>query len=450
MELLRLRCASHRLVAGEPTTLAFLGTSITAEPSSSGAFPAIAHALLQQHFPSANVSISVHGYPGASPMYMAACLSRMIPVRADAYILEFTDNMMGDDFTEARLAVHSIITALMARDSRAAIMLLVPFPQSCTRALWAASAPEHLRNDHSHLLQVVGRCLSPDYSAAGKFESLALESRVPYVSMRHALADSLRMHARNGTVLPWLSSFMRDAVHPNAHGHAMMATMLVDAIRRSMMTDSTDYQAPTSCAGHATTYSSSSAPEGRRTWTQATGGFANETNAVCAFGGEIQPLIQRWDGWEYVVEHSGKHRHRKPGFAAWRPGAKLDLCFSPPAAAIDRGEVFEWNLAYLRSYSQMGSARGECLRGCNCRPAVWNAHNGRARVSEHVTGTLRGIRLLRRVPSASRRCPCSIRLTVLNQTSSGGHKFKLVSVMTGFYMYSSKYVMPDAERRRMN
>jgi hypothetical protein len=224
----------------------------------------------------------------------------------------------------------------------------------------------------------------------------------------------------------------------------MMATMLVDAIRRSMMTDSTDYQAPTSCAGHATTYSSSSAPEGRRTWTQATGGFANETNAVCAFGGEIQPLIQRWDGWEYVVEHSGKHRHRKPGFAAWRPGAKLDLCFSPPAAAIDRGEVFEWNLAYLRSYSQMGSARGECLRGCNCRPAVWNAHNGRARVSEHVTGTLRGIRLLRRVPSASRRCPCSIRLTVLNQTSSGGHKFKLVSVMTGFYMYSSKYLIRDA------
>jgi hypothetical protein len=30
-------------------------------------------------------------------------------------------------------------------------------------------------------------------------------------------------------------------------------------------------------------------------------------------------------------------------------------------------------------------------------------------------------------------CPCIIRLTLLNETSSNGKKFKLVSLMSGFY-----------------
>ena len=36
-------------------------------------------------------------------------------------------------------------------------------------------------------------------------------------------------------------------------------------------------------------------------------------------------------------------------------------------------------------------------------------------------------------PSAATICPCKIRLTLLNETSSDSHKFKLVSLMSGFY-----------------
>lgn len=35
--------------------------------------------------------------------------------------------------------------------------------------------------------------------------------------------------------------------------------------------------------------------------------------------------------------------------------------------------------------------------------------------------------------TAQAACPCVIRLTLLNQTDSDGHKFKLVSLMSGFY-----------------
>ena len=34
---------------------------------------------------------------------------------------------------------------------------------------------------------------------------------------------------------------------------------------------------------------------------------------------------------------------------------------------------------------------------------------------------------------AAARCPCVIRLEVLNETSSAGHKWKLVALMSGFY-----------------
>jgi hypothetical protein len=35
--------------------------------------------------------------------------------------------------------------------------------------------------------------------------------------------------------------------------------------------------------------------------------------------------------------------------------------------------------------------------------------------------------------AAASMCPCIIRLTLLNETSSNGKKFKLVSLMSGFY-----------------
>ena len=35
--------------------------------------------------------------------------------------------------------------------------------------------------------------------------------------------------------------------------------------------------------------------------------------------------------------------------------------------------------------------------------------------------------------TAMATCPCVIRLTLLNATDSGEHKFKLVSLMSGFY-----------------
>jgi hypothetical protein len=75
-------------------------------------------------------------------------------------------------------------------------------------------------------------------------------------------------------------------------------------------------------------------------------------------------------------------------------------------------------LAYLRSYQQMGKAEVRCSGGCSCRPALVNGHHS-SRTST--------IHLLRVQPSAGAQCVVSV--TVLSDTRSGGHKFKVTGVM---------------------
>ena len=166
--------------------------------------------MLEARFPNANVSVVRHGYPGASAMLMAACVERMLPTRADAYVVETVDNLLPESaHWEARDAVVSIIMALRARDPHAAVLLLTPFPQSCVVLL-----RKRLR-EGGDTLSAAHECLKPTHSLAGMLEEIGRASRAPTVSVRQALAAPLLAHAaaRNGSLGPWLDSFMADQVH---------------------------------------------------------------------------------------------------------------------------------------------------------------------------------------------------------------------------------------------
>ena len=74
-------------------------------------------------------------------------------------------------------------------------------------------------------------------------------------------------------------------------------------------------------------------------------------------------------------------------------------------------------LAYLRSYVGMGRARVACA-GCSCREAVVDAHH------ELKQST---IFLTRLTPTQAHEC--NITVTVLGESGSGGHKFKVSGAM---------------------
>lgn len=73
-------------------------------------------------------------------------------------------------------------------------------------------------------------------------------------------------------------------------------------------------------------------------------------------------------------------------------------------------------LSYLRSYSDTGKALVECVDGCTCEPTKVDA------VSVRHTSEIHTERIV-----VSAAPECRVRVTVLNETSTQGHKFRLSS-----------------------
>ena len=88
-------------------------------------------------------------------------------------------------------------------------------------------------------------------------------------------------------------------------------------------------------------------------------------------------------------------------------------------------------IGYLKSYDHMGRVLVECAHDCTCDGLVIDAHT-----SEHISPLdLQYFTARRRheeLPPATHPEPaprrCGVRLTVLNSTSSGEHKFKLTAL----------------------
>ncbi|KDD72119.1 hypothetical protein H632_c3839p0, partial [Helicosporidium sp. ATCC 50920] len=76
------------------------------------------------------------------------------------------------------------------------------------------------------------------------------------------------------------------------------------------------------------------------------------------------------------------------------------------------------SLLYLKSYQHMGQARVECVKGCTCAPTVVDAHHGTP-ASQTYLHTF----------EASPHKDCRIRVTVLEGSNSGEHKFKVIGAV---------------------
>jgi hypothetical protein len=243
--------------------------------------------------------------------------------------------------------------------------------------------------------------------------------------VRLALEAALRRHARDNQIDQFLRSFLIDDVHPNAHGHAMIGQLVAYAISEAVK------------VGRAGGSSCEEGPSDQARVAPAV------QKRVCAFGEELTPFVHRAEGWSYGVERS-RAGHPKPGYIATSPGATLQLCARRPTNP--RFEPAVLSVAYLQSWQGMGTALVRCTGSCHCRPTTWNGHIER-RVSQPQFGAVNIVHRKRRgaeqgqLTLTERACGCKVRLSVLNETRSGGHKFKLVALFSGFYLYHGGYVM---------
>jgi len=136
--------------------------------------------------------------------------------------------------------------------------------------------------------------------------------------------------------------------------------------------------------------------------------------------------VTKSEGWELQIYYQGKrHKQIKPGWITNTPGAllqfKVNSTFpeaTPAAGSSDGGGAVEVLLLYTVSYDGWGQARVSCISHCTCMEHILDAAN-KEKSSLHRHHRI----------EVTPHEQCTMQLEVLQSSSSGGHKFKLTSVM---------------------
>jgi hypothetical protein len=186
-------------------------------------------------------------------------------------------------------------------------------------------------------------------------------------------------------------------------------------------------------------------------------------------------------GWAYTVERSPSGVP-KPGWIASSPGAACTFAY-PLGNASTSAPVHRIGLGYLKSYEHMGTIEVTCVHQCTCAPLRIDAHSAErispldlvylsatlepsvrvvsghastpttfgaaAAAATTTAATTAAAAAATAAPAAARKC--GIRLTVLDATSSGEHKFKLTALFLnqhGDAAYFGRWIFSQAAEAR--
>ena len=124
--------------------------------------------------------------------------------------------------------------------------------------------------------------------------------------------------------------------------------------------------------------------------------------------------------WFYCGVSLGETKRKiSAGLVAMRPGAELRVRVDGWASSSA-----QLALEHLVSYEGMGTARLECIDSCTCEAQTIDAHK-----TSEIRNT--SVFVEHRFPATralGNARPCEVRLTLLDETRSGAHKFKVRAI----------------------
>lgn len=137
--------------------------------------------------------------------------------------------------------------------------------------------------------------------------------------------------------------------------------------------------------------------------------------------------------WTFCTHAIGDNRKISPAVVAFHPGATIFVPVPTEWMTQDSNAAeslsFNITMLYLISWNSMGSARIGCTDECTCADRVIDAHQTFAERNVTVfTDLTFGVRMRLRGASPSPSgsdAKCGVSIVVLDETSSGGHMFKL-------------------------
>ncbi|KAL4422279.1 hypothetical protein ABPG75_008476 [Micractinium tetrahymenae] len=413
---------AHKLLSGQPVSVALLGGSVTqgtgSDPPHTGAYALRVLRWINETFPHPGHVLKNNGHGAVPSSYFSMCVSREVPQDADLVILEFNMNDGGPLDSPMRRAHERLVRKILNLPNRPAAVELVfwewpalPFNDSLLPVPWRYSHDEELGD-------------------------MAQYYRLPWLGMRSLLWDGLNVtrsdpaeRSRPGKLDNfWLvTNGVRDNKHPNDGGHRVMAELVIHWMQRMLEDVATHPLEPWD------------EQEARRPlpipmqWNNWEAASSN----TCLMGEETKAVVaQHDDAWQWVDE--GKPgRPPKWGWVSSQPGSSLHLAFNTSKPGAGPEDKVTLGVAHLKSYEHMGKFSVTCVEGCACDPLTGDGH-----------GTDKWSQLNFAMLLVSPSDACKLKLIVLNDTQSGEHKVKRLGVVlsedTGFLISEEKNkVMSD-------
>lgn len=158
---------------------------------------------------------------------------------------------------------------------------------------------------------------------------------------------------------------------------------------------------------------------------------------MCVKDRELMRHVIQASGFRFKIE--GVDAKMKPGLVGERAGDKVQLCLD--VSRLEPGDNFVVILGHLISYEHMGTASLHCLGDCSCSPSFIDAHvpGGKFSVFKAKTFPVTRTNKSATITLARANCSCVLELIIIEHSSSGEFKFKILSLMTASQEGSLRY-----------
>lgn len=386
------RLATKLATPGSSIKIVAFGGSVTVGyRMCNTSYPEMFVGWLQKAFPGVQFSLVNLARRATAATFAALCLVQDLPEDADLVLIEYSVNGYGGQcqcFTAPQTAGYeTLIRKIIKKTPKAALMSFASF-------MW-------LDKDNK----------PGKYYDTGEDQHGVVARRygVPMMSVRDAMYDAMFDDDN-----PWgikRSKILVDIVHVGEYGASVYAAFLAWALR---------HQVTRLLLHHRGLADASKPPPGMPPPINPEAA-QEDWPTFCAEGLMLKSIVKENRGWEFVDEGSnqcaGCHKY---GLRTSGVGKVLMLKVNS-AVLSDKdkqgGAKVMLALSYLRSYSDVGKARVECISGCTCGSKTLDAKNVRQTSELHTERMEIGA-----APE------CVLRFTTLNETSTGGRKFRLASV----------------------
>eukprot|EP00877_Chromochloris_zofingiensis_P007869 jgi/Chrzof1/3335/Cz12g21090.t1 len=350
---------------------------------------------LQGAFPKSNVIMRNGALPATPSALMNMCLETYVDEEVDVVFVEYAANDGSNRYDPIKPKVYErLLRKILQVKHRPAIVVMQLLPKGM------AFAPGH-REKVPFMAT-----LEDMYGALAQYYD------TPWLSYRNAVWRMCEFHkyGYNWTDFMWDSDFM----HPIDAGMKVISDMVANLFQQTAMSL---LMHPFGVQDKELLYEPLPVPMHPSNW--------EARNLMCTYGEGFAPYVVKDNspGWEFLNE--GHPKKPKWGYISTVPGSTLRIRVNTTRETESKTGDNRMNvmIAYLKSYVKMGKAKFECLEGCTCavEDNVDALHNLRQ-------STIFLVRLL-----VSQHPRCVIGITVLEETSSGEHKFKISGIMMNEY-----------------